>query len=88
MAKRNYMKLKSVKIRKDDNVLDAIEAVIPHWIHHKREDAASVSGFYWLPECECSECGFVVNMEKPVCPHCGANMRMLKGKSEDAQETE
>ncbi|MBR2991407.1 MAG: hypothetical protein IKF51_08145 [Solobacterium sp.] len=76
MSKRNYMKMKSIRIRKDESVLDAIENAMPkpHWIHHTKEDPHSVTGIYYLPECECSQCGFTVGFEKPVCPHCGAKM--------------
>ena len=76
MPKRNYMKMKSIHIRKDESVMEAIEAVMPkpYWIHHTREDARSVKGFIWLPECECSVCGYTSSMAKPVCPHCGAKL--------------
>lgn len=46
----------------------------PHWIHHTRKDENVIGGVVYLPQCDCSECGFTVNMEKAVCPHCGAVM--------------
>lgn len=46
----------------------------PHWIHHTRKDENVIGGVVYLPQCDCSECGFTVNMEKAVCPHCGAIM--------------
>ena len=29
-----------------------------YWIHTKVEDSRSVTGFFILPECKCSKCGF------------------------------
>lgn len=46
----------------------------PHWIHHTVKDLSSIDGIFYLPECECSVCGYVSNMEKDVCPHCGSKM--------------
>lgn len=43
-----------------------------YWIHEKIEDSTSVTGYLYQRECKCSECGYQVNMEKQVCPNCGA----------------
>ncbi len=45
-----------------------------YWIHTKVEDSKSVTGFFILPECKCSKCGFVVSYERDRCPHCMAIM--------------
>ena len=31
-------------------------------------------GWYWERQCTCSSCGFQANMEKDICPRCGAIM--------------
>lgn len=40
-----------------------------HWIHE-----SSVTGFVYVRECACSECGYKANIEKTICSHCGAKM--------------
>lgn len=45
-----------------------------YWIHKKIEDSTSVTGYLYQRECKCSECGYQVNMEKQICPNCGAYM--------------
>lgn len=45
-----------------------------YWIHKRKEDINSVSGYIYLRECKCSNCGYEANMEKPICPHCLAVM--------------
>ena len=44
------------------------------WLHHIRSSKSSVSGFFYLPECDCSCCGETMRMEKDICPVCGAIM--------------
>ena len=73
MAK-GFHKRKGVRIKKDQSALEAIRGSMPHWIHHTRPDENSVTGFVYLPQCDCSECGYTANMEKPTCPRCGAKM--------------
>lgn len=46
----------------------------PHWIHEQVEDPSYIGGVRYLRNCRCSVCGNEVNMEKPVCPACGAKM--------------
>ena len=46
----------------------------PHWIHEKITDDSYLEGFRYARECRCSECGFLVSWEKPVCPRCGVKM--------------
>jgi len=74
MNNKTHLKSKGIRIKKNQSTLDAIREGIPHWIHHTREDASSLTGVIYLPQCDCSECGFTVSFEKPVCPHCGAKM--------------
>jgi len=45
-----------------------------HWVHKQIPAKDSVSGVLYSPHCNCSNCGFEVNMEKETCPHCGAKM--------------
>jgi len=45
-----------------------------YWIHEKRKDPASVNGFIYEAACKCSACGYRTNLEKKVCPNCGAVM--------------
>lgn len=66
---------KGIRISKGDtSSLDAIRNNTPHWIHHTKEDPNVMGGLVYLPACDCSECGFTVNIEKKTCPHCGARM--------------
>lgn len=46
-----------------------------HWIHEKFSSDNSVTGFFYLSECHCSECGCYVQQESNFCPNCGTNMR-------------
>ena len=48
----------------------SLQKRLPHWIHHTRVDESNVNGIVYLPKCDCSECGYTVSFEKPVCPHC------------------
>ena len=50
------------------------------WIHEKIDDEESVTGYYYLPQCHCSNCGHLSSYEKPVCPHCGAKMDLDKSQ--------
>lgn len=66
---------KGIRISKKENsTLDVIRNNTPHWIHHTKDDPNAVGGVLYLPMCDCSECGFTVNIEKKTCPHCGARM--------------
>lgn len=64
-----------IHISKDvDSSLEIIKKNTPHWIHHTKQDENVLGGLIYLPMCDCSECGFTVNIEKKTCPHCGARM--------------
>lgn len=75
----NNIRKKGIRVGKGESTMEAMKDAIPHWIHDKREDPSSVTGFIYLPGCTCSSCGYHSNMEKPVCPHCGARMSREKG---------
>ena len=45
-----------------------------YWIHHRRRSEAYARGYYSLPVCNCSNCGYLAGMEKPVCPSCRSIM--------------
>lgn len=65
---------KGIKIKKGEKAIDALRSGVPHWIHHTVKDDRFVDGVMYLPQCDCSECGYTCNQEKKVCPHCGAKM--------------
>lgn len=44
------------------------------WIHKRVQNAESVTGYFILPECKCSLCGYSSTFEKERCPHCKAIM--------------
>ena len=54
---------------------DSINTNMSRWIHDKVENPAYFGGIQRLPSCVCSNCGFHVNRERPVCPRCGSKMR-------------
>lgn len=45
-----------------------------YWIQKKVPDNSYVSGYKLFPQSTCSNCGGEVNIQKPVCPYCGAKM--------------
>jgi len=45
-----------------------------HWIHEKKENKASVTGYFILPACRCSNCDTWQPSEREKCPKCGAVM--------------
>lgn len=56
----------------------------PYWIHEIIDDEESVTGFYYLPQCRCSNCGYLSSYEKPKCPHCGMIMNTEKINTHDS----
>lgn len=68
---------KGVHVGRGESAKDALEKSVPHWIHHFVEDPTYIGGRKYLPECECSECGYVSATEHNVCPHCGVRMKQL-----------
>jgi uncharacterized OB-fold protein len=45
-----------------------------YWIHDRKEEDSSMTGYLYLPSCKCSNCGYHSTMEKKVCPECGCLM--------------
>ncbi len=45
-----------------------------YWIHHRRHSDSYARGYYSLPVCDCSNCGYVAGIEKPICPNCRSIM--------------
>ncbi len=58
-----------------------------YWIHDTVKDSNYLNGVKVLPRCKCSNCGYVSNYEKPVCPSCGAKIVGSKtaGETEDGE---
>lgn len=54
-----------------------------YWIHQKKEAPESVKGYFYLPQCSCSNCGAEVNREKTVCPNCMALMDLEAPKEDE-----
>lgn len=45
------------------------------WIHERVYSEYSVTGYFILRRCECSECGAICEQEFNFCPNCGTDMR-------------
>ena len=69
-----------VKVNKNESAMASLQKRLPHWIHHTRVDESNVNGMVYLPKCDCSECGYSVSFEKPVCPHCHVKMNVFQKK--------
>ena len=69
-----------VKVNKNESTMASLQKRLPHWIHHTRVDERNVNGMVYLPKCDCSECGYTVSFEKPVCPHCHVKMNVFQKK--------
>ncbi len=41
-----------------------------YWIHHRRRSESYAKGYYSLPVCDCSNCGYTASIEKKICPSC------------------
>lgn len=54
--------------------MDHTEIKHAYWMHAKIPSDDYVNGFYYSRKCSCSSCGYESNVEKPVCPECGAVM--------------
>lgn len=75
--KNKQLRKKGVHVSSGQSALEALRTSVPHWIHHTVKDEHYIGGVKYLPECECSECGYVSRTEHNVCPHCGAKMHQL-----------
>ncbi len=45
-----------------------------YWVHQKKKNEHSVTGYFILPSCICSNCGYFVQSEREKCPKCRAVM--------------
>ena len=50
---------------------EQVERMRGEWMHEEAQSNNSVTGYFKLPECECSNCGCIVQQEANFCPHCG-----------------
>ena len=78
----HYTPTKSVKHPHIDFVVEELERLPSaqlerngRWIHERVNSEYSVTGYFILRSCECSECGAICEQESNFCPNCGANMR-------------
>lgn len=64
--------------RRSDNPMmpeDGTRKVIhAYWIHERKTSSSSVTGYFILPSCICSNCGNFVPSERERCPKCRAIM--------------
>ena len=74
---QGFKKKGGIRLTKNQSVVEALEERMPHWIHKKKEDKNYVGGFRYERRCYCSECGYEVEMEKPICPKCHIQMYKL-----------
>lgn len=71
----NALPQEELTVSTSDRIDEKVGAMAPHWIHDIKEDSSSITGYFYLPGCKCSICGFHVNSEKDKCPGCGAYMK-------------
>ena len=50
---------------------EMVERMRGDWMHKEIQSSNSATGYFKLPECECSNCGCIVQQEANFCPHCG-----------------
>lgn len=51
--------------------IEQLNKIRGYWIHDKIQSNQSTTGYFKLPWCECSNCGFFVQQELNFCPNCG-----------------
>lgn len=51
--------------------IEQLNKIRGYWIHDKIQSNQSTTGYFKLPWCECSNCGFFVQQEVNFCPNCG-----------------
>ncbi|MBQ1532167.1 MAG: hypothetical protein IIZ57_08520 [Solobacterium sp.] len=49
---------------------ESIQPGHAYWIHHRRRSESYAKGYYSLPVCDCSNCGYTASIEKKICPSC------------------
>lgn len=60
-------------VKEEEESMGAEESVQPghaYWIHHRRRSESYAKGYYSLPVCDCSNCGYTASIEKKICPSC------------------
>ncbi|MEE3488244.1 MAG: hypothetical protein VZT48_09105 [Bulleidia sp.] len=60
-----------------------MSTVHAYWIHARKPDPHSISGYFYTRECTCSSCGHQLNMEKDICPFCQAVMDQTAPKDKE-----
>lgn len=50
---------------------EQVEKMRGYWIHEKIQSNQSITGYFELPCCECSNCGCYIQQETNFCPYCG-----------------
>ena len=58
----------------DNQAANRPGSVHAYWIHERVKAKTSVTGYYYLPDCVCSNCGFYSRRELAVCRSCNAIM--------------
>lgn len=51
--------------------IEQLNKMLGYWIHDEIKSALSTTGYFMLPWCKCSNCGFFVQYELNFCPNCG-----------------
>ena len=54
-----------------------------YWVHDRVKSDQVVGGYYILPSCTCSKCGFRSGSEKERCPRCRTVMEKEHRYSEE-----
>lgn len=72
---RPLIEIENIKNKNTETIQTKEETDKPYWIHEKRKDIRSVTGYVYRRDCKCSNCGYHSNMEKKICPQCGSLMQ-------------
>ena len=68
------MDARNKKPRWTEQEVEEILKLRGYWIHEEIQSNQSITGYFKLPSCECSNCGFLVQQELNFCPNCGCLM--------------
>ena len=52
-----------------------------YWAHEKVKSSTSVTGYYYIRDCACSNCGQYSRAELATCPNCGCVMDAERPKT-------
>lgn len=69
------IEIENIKNKNTETIQIKKEPDKPYWIHEKRKDSHSVTGYVYKRDCKCSNCGYHSNMEKKICPQCASLMQ-------------